>query len=86
MVFAQLIEDTSFGIFKYCVNHYNGDYKNRGLTCWKQFFCMAFRQLTHRESLSDNPLGKYFSIGAFLSYTFVAFVCRAPNYCLDDHH
>jgi hypothetical protein len=56
MVFAQLMEDTSFGIFKYCVKRYNGDYKNRGLTCWKQFLCMAFGQLTRRESLSDTAL------------------------------
>lgn len=56
MVFAQLMDDTSFGIFKYCVKRYNGDYKNRGLTCWKQFLCMAFGQLTHRESLSDTAL------------------------------
>lgn len=32
------------------------DYKNRGLTCWKQFHIMAFGQLTHRESLSDTAL------------------------------
>ena len=56
MVFAQLMEDSSFGIFKYCVKRYNGDYKNRGLTCWKQFLVMAFGQLTHRESLSDTVL------------------------------
>lgn len=56
MVFAQLTEDVSFGIFKYCVKRYNGDYKNRGSTCWKQFLCMAFGQMTHRESLSDTAL------------------------------
>ncbi len=56
MVFAQLMDDTYFGIFKYCVKRYNGDYKNRGLTCWKQFLCMSFGQLTHRESLSDTAL------------------------------
>lgn len=56
MVFAQLMDDTYFGIFKYCVKRYDGDYKNRGLTCWKQFLCMAFGQLTHRESLSDTAL------------------------------
>jgi hypothetical protein len=32
--------------FKYCVKRYYGDYKNRGLTCWKQFLCMAFDSLT----------------------------------------
>jgi len=56
MVFAQLMEFTSFHTFKYCVRRYNGDYKNRGLSCWKQFLCMAFGQLTHRESLSDTAL------------------------------
>lgn len=56
MVFSQLIEFAPWGIFKYCVKRYDGDYKNRGLTCWKQFLCMAFGQLTHRESLSDTTL------------------------------
>jgi len=56
MVFAQLMEFASFHIFKCCVKRYNGDYKNRGLTCWKQFLCMTFGQLTHRESLSDTAL------------------------------
>lgn len=56
MVFAQLMEFASFHVFKYCVKRYNGDYNNKGLTCWKQFLCMAFGQLTHRESLSDTAL------------------------------
>jgi hypothetical protein len=56
MVFAQLMEFAPWGIFKYGVKRYNGDYNNKGLTCWKQFLCMAFGQLTHRESLSDTAL------------------------------
>jgi hypothetical protein len=56
MVFAQLIEIASDDVFKGCVKRYNGDYNNKGLTCWKQFLCMAFGQLTHRESLSDTAL------------------------------
>jgi hypothetical protein len=56
MVFSQLMEFAPFGVFKYCVKRYNGDYNNKGLTCWKQFLCMAFGQLTHRESLSDTAL------------------------------
>jgi len=56
MVFAQLMEFAPFHVFKYCVKRYNGDYNNKGLTCWKQFLCMAFGQLTHRESLSDTAL------------------------------
>jgi hypothetical protein len=56
MVFAQLMEFAPFHVFKYCVKRYDGDYNNKGLTCWKQFLCMAFGQLTHRESLSDTAL------------------------------
>lgn len=56
MVFSQIMDFASFHVFKYCVKRYDGDYKNRGLTCWKQFLCMAFGQLTHRESLSDTVL------------------------------
>ena len=56
MVFAQLIQFASDDVFKGCVKRYNGDYNNKGLTCWKQFLCMAFGQLTHRESLSDTTL------------------------------
>ena len=56
MVFSQIMDFPSCHVFKYCVKRYDGDYKNRGLTCWKQFLCMAFGQLTHRESLSDTVL------------------------------
>ena len=56
MVFSQIMEFAPFHVFKYCVNRYNGDYKARDFTCWKQFLCMSFGQLTHRESLSDTTL------------------------------
>jgi len=56
MVFGQLMDFAPWDIFKYCVRRYDGDYRNHGLTCWKQFLCMAFGQLTHRESLSDTAL------------------------------
>ena len=56
MIFSQLMEFGSFHVFKYCVSRYNGDYKVKKFTCWKQFLCMAFGQLTHRESMSDTTL------------------------------
>jgi hypothetical protein len=56
MVFAQLMDFASKDIFKHCVNRYNGNYKAKDFTCWRQFLCMAFGQLTHRESLSDSSL------------------------------
>jgi len=57
MVFAQLMEIANFHVFKYCVKRYDGDYKAKEFTCWRQFLCMAFGQLTHRESLSDTAMG-----------------------------
>lgn len=53
-IFAQLFEFVSHNDFLKCVNKYNGNYKTKHFSCWKQFLCMAFGQLTHRESLSDT--------------------------------
>ena len=55
-VFSQLMAFASHNDFISCVARYNGDYKTKDFTCWKQFLCMAFGQLTHRESLSDTIL------------------------------
>lgn len=55
-VFAQLFEFVSHNDFLKCVHKYNGDYKTKHFSCWKQYLCMAFGQLTHRESLSDTIL------------------------------
>jgi hypothetical protein len=52
-VFSQLMELVSHKAFNGCVERYKGDFKSKQFSCWKQFLCMAFGQLTHRESLSD---------------------------------
>lgn len=39
--------------FRKCVKRYNGNYKIKSFSCWDQFLCMAFAQLTFRESLRD---------------------------------
>lgn len=39
--------------FNQCVKRYNGNYKIKKFTCREQFLCMAFAQLTYRESLRD---------------------------------
>lgn len=39
--------------FRQCVARYGGNYKIKSFTCWDQFLCMAFAQLTYRESLRD---------------------------------
>jgi hypothetical protein len=53
-VFSQLISLISHRQFQTLVRRHKGDYKVKEFTCWKQFLCMAFGQLTHRESLSDT--------------------------------
>jgi IS4 transposase len=55
-VFAQIFDFVSHNDFLKFVKKYNGDYKVKHFKCWKQFLCMAFGQLTHRESLSDTIL------------------------------
>jgi hypothetical protein len=39
--------------FRKCVAHYHGNYKVQHFSCFDQFLCMAFAQLTFRESLRD---------------------------------
>lgn len=55
-IFSQIMELISYKRFQTLVNRHSGDYKVRGFTCWKQFLCMAFGQLTHRESISDTMI------------------------------
>lgn len=55
-VFSQIMALISPTSFQTLVNRHFGDYKVRGFSCWKQFLCMAFGQLTHRQSISDTML------------------------------
>jgi hypothetical protein len=52
-VFAQLIDHLPAYQFRKCVERYAGDHKLRGFSCFDQFLCLAFAQLTYRESLRD---------------------------------
>jgi hypothetical protein len=53
LVFAQLTDLIHPEQFGRCVRRYHGDYKVKTFSCWNQFLCMAFGQLTFRESLRD---------------------------------
>jgi Domain of unknown function (DUF4372)/Transposase DDE domain len=55
-IFSQIMDLVSSTSFQTIVNRHFGDYKVREFSCWKQFLCMAFGQLTHRESISDTML------------------------------
>jgi hypothetical protein len=53
VMFAQLMEFLPRHEFNRCVRRYRGDDRMRGFSCRDQFLCMAFAQLTYRESLRD---------------------------------
>src|SRR6266478_5013927 len=53
LVFAQLTDLIHPEQFRRCVRRYGGDYKIKTFSCWNQFLCMTFGQLTFRESLRD---------------------------------
>lgn len=55
-VYSQLMDYAPKYVFNKCVERYKGNYRSRNFTCWQQFLCLAFGQLTHRESLRDIVL------------------------------
>lgn len=52
-VFSQLMDFLPMHEFRKCVQRYDGNYKIKSFSCFDQFLCMAFAQLTYRESLRD---------------------------------
>ena len=62
-VFSQIMSYVPKYYFDKCVQKYKGDYKSQKFTCYDQFLCMSFAQLTYCESLRDieaclNAIGK----------------------------
>jgi hypothetical protein len=52
-VFSQLMNLLPMAEFRRCVARYGGDHKVHSFSCLDQFLCMAFAQLSYRESLRD---------------------------------
>ena len=52
-LFAQLLDFLPKRDFDRCVRKYKGNCRTRRLSCYDQFLCMAFAQLTFRDSLRD---------------------------------
>jgi len=52
-VFSQIIDFLPKKKFRQCIDRYNGNQRVRSFTCHDQLLCMAFAQLTYRESLRD---------------------------------
>ena len=53
LVFAQLTSYLPLKTFRRCGAAYAGGHKTKRFSCLEQFLCLAFAQLTYRESLRD---------------------------------
>ena len=53
IIFSQIIDHLPMHTFRRCVQRYRGHYKVQRFSCRDQYLCMAFAQLTYRESLRD---------------------------------
>ena len=53
-VYAQIMEHLPLHEFHQCVDRYDGERKVKSFSCLDQFHCLAFAQLTFRESLRDT--------------------------------
>src|SRR2546428_2046184 len=53
LVFAQITQYLPLTTFRRCVARYGGGHKVKSFSCLDHYLCMAFAQLTYRESLRD---------------------------------
>src|SRR6202162_5267117 len=53
LAFSQLMRHLPLTTFRRCVAKYDGEHKIKSFSCLDQYLCMAFAQLTFRESLRD---------------------------------
>ena len=53
IIFSQVFDHLPMHTFRLCVQRYRGNHKVKKFTCLDQYLCMAFAQLTYRESLRD---------------------------------
>ncbi len=52
-IFSQVMDYLPLHEFRKCIERYRGHYKVQSFSCLDQYLCMAFAQLTYRESLRD---------------------------------
>ncbi len=55
-VIAQIMENIPHYQFHKIVERYSGNKWVQSFTCWEQFICMSFAQLTYRRSLRDTVI------------------------------
>ena len=86
-VFSQLMDHMPSTTFHRCVVRYNGEHKVKHFSCLDQFRCLAFAQLTWRESLRDieaclNAQASSFTAWDFAPRTSPATQCPTPTQCV----
>ena len=52
-VFSQIMDFLPMYEFRKCVDRYQGNHQVKSFSCFNQYLCMAFAQLTYREGLRD---------------------------------
>src|ERR1700682_3369207 len=88
LIFAQLMEFLPRHEFNTCVRRYRGDRRLRGFSCRDQFLCLAFAQLTFRESLRDietclralGPKVYHYGVPGRISRSTLAAASRAHDW------
>ena len=53
LVFSQLLDFLPKKQFDRCVRRYRGNHRVKTFSCFDQYLCMAFAQITYRQSLRD---------------------------------
>src|SRR4030042_4788802 len=53
IVFSQLLDFLPKKQFDICVHRYRGNHRIKTFSCFDQYLCMAFAQITFRQSLRD---------------------------------
>ena len=83
-VFAQVMDHLPWHVFRRCIARYGGDQKIKHFSCLDQFRCLAFAQLTWRESLRDIEAclraqsSKLYHLG-FAAHVSRAIQCPMPT-------
>lgn len=76
-VFSQLMDFLPQREFHQCVHRYRGHYKVQTFSCLDQLLCMAFAQLTYRDSLRDVEACLRAMHGKLYHAGFRSTICRS---------
>jgi hypothetical protein len=84
-VFSQVMDQIDPNEFRRFVRQQNKSHRKYRFSCWEQFLCMAFAQLTYRESLRDIE-SCLRSLGPKLYHSGIrSTVCRSTLAYANEH-